>query len=32
MLHCTEYDVRYYLRRATEIGKEFKREYYRNDD
>ena len=32
ILHCTEYDVRYYLRRATEIGKEFKREYYRNDD
>lgn len=32
MLHCTEYDVRYYLRRATEIGKEYKKEYYRKDD
>ncbi len=32
MLECTEYDVRYYLRRATEIGKEFKKEYYRQDD
>ena len=31
MLHCTEFDVRYYLRRATEIGKEFKKEYYRSD-
>lgn len=31
MLHCTEYDVRYYLRKATEIGKEFKKEYYRSD-
>ena len=32
ILHCTEYDVRYYLRRAVEIGKEFKREYYRRDE
>ena len=31
ILHCTEYDVRYYLRKATEIGKEFKKEYYRSD-
>ena len=31
ILHCTEYDVRYYLRRATEIGKEFKKDYYRSD-
>ena len=32
ILHCTEYDVRYYLRRAVQIGKEFKREYYRRDN
>ena len=32
ILHCTVYDVRYYLRRATEIGKEYKKEYYRRDD
>lgn len=25
ILHCTVYDVRYYLRRATEIGKEYKK-------
>ena len=31
ILHCTEYDVRYYLRRAIEIGKEFKKDYYRSD-
>ena len=31
ILHCTEYDVRYYLRRAIEIGKAFKKEYYRSD-
>lgn len=32
ILHCTEYDVRYYLWRAVEIGKEFKREYYCRDE
>ena len=28
-LNCSPYMVRYYLRRATEIGKEFRKEYYR---
>ena len=28
-LNCSPYMVRYYLRRATEIGREFRKEYYR---
>ena len=28
-LNCSPHMVRYYLRRATEIGKEFRKEYYR---
>ena len=31
-LKCSTHMVRYFLRRATEIGRKYKREYYRRDD